>query len=295
MSTLTEMPQPRHFIVDNDEILKRLIQRQRRLGTYSINDKSLSELYETDLGEKVFGNCSFRGRLQGNVFTGSVFDDCNFDGTIRDNDFTEADLIGGRLSGEFINNGTRGMFLRHVDIANARFASEPPAIVYHSNTRPLVTHNTTGRIIFCSGVENSLIRPEQVATFRRITMQTTDATDLEFLGRMYFDGENKKLGLISLSHAVFTGSDGTSTLWPNFIYSITNDSRNLREQISTDFFEEMALDVDRLQDDNRIRVLSPASYQIANSLYLRPARPLDVRYLRNNTEKESNLYTPSKG
>jgi len=177
----------------------------------------------------------------------------------------------------------RECILGYTDISRAIFNDLPPAQRIQLPDNEVTVHQTTGRIVFCSGVERSIVEPEDVATFRPLNIKLSGGSLIPFLARLYYDGEHRKLGLITKSDILFETLDAKSRLWPNFIYTLTNESKSLRDQIEKDFIAELpAIKADES------RILSEVTYDGLGKITLRPARPIDTTFLQENALKISS-------
>ena len=278
MSRISDIEAARHFMVTDEEVSNRFHKLITDFGLPVHNGLDLKNLDHHKLPPEVFINTQIHGNTHGNVFKESVFFECNFFGNTLSNDFSESDFLGGSMTGRFLKNNFRGSYLRYVDISGSIFKDTPPEKKVALPDDDVVIHQNTGRIIFCSGVENSIVQPEEVATFRPIKLKLTDSEEISFLARLYYDGIHRKLGLISLQDILFNTLRGESRLWPNFIYTLTNDSKELRGIIESDFIND-------LKNASIDRILEQAVYEQVGQVVLRPARPLDVDFLQDNIQK----------
>lgn len=278
MSKLTELSEARHFKVTDEELRKRFDQLIKHHHLPIARVAYFSHLTETKFKPQAFIGCDFSGRTFGNDFEGSEFLNPNFSGRTEGNNLREADILGGVMGGRFVGNRFRGAYIRHVDISDAKFRQGEPQRIMNDDS--ITVHKETGRIVFCSGVENSIIKPEPVATFRPINLNLLQGFSIPFLARLYFDGEHRKLALISQEDILFLGQSGqTSRMWPGFIYTLTNESAELRKKIEEDIIKDST----DLSEDQQ-RVLQPLVYSQLGKVTLRPARPLDIYYLDENID-----------
>jgi len=278
MSKLTELSEARHFKVTDEELRKRFDQLIKHHHLPIARVTYFSHLTETKFEPRAFICCDFSGRTFGNDFEGSEFLNPNFSGHTEGNNLREADILGGVMGGGFVGNKFRGAYIRHVDISDAKFRQGEPQRIMNDDS--ITVHKETGRIVFCSGVENSMIKPEQVATFRPINLNFLQSLPIPFLARLYFDGEHRKLALISQEDILFLGQSGqTSRMWPGFVYTLTNESAELRTEIEEDIIKDSA----NLSEDQS-RVLQALEYSMLGRIALRPARPLDIYYLDEHIE-----------
>lgn len=274
MSRISNIEQARHFIITDEEVKRRFYAVIHDFGLPVQNGLNMKDMTGHRLTPQVFVDSSFDGNIHKNNFSSSVFFESRLSGDIRENDFQESDFLGGSISGNFLDNHTQGMYLRYVDISGATFKDSPPKKNIILQDDEVTVHKTTGRIIFCSGVENSIIKSEKVATFRPITIRLSDDSTIPFLARLYYDGEHRKLGLISMDDILFTTSSGSSRLWPDFIYTLTNESKPLRDKIEADFLRELP----NMKDSSH-RILPKTEYGGLGKVSLRPARPIDKAYV----------------
>jgi len=68
-------------------------------------------------------------------------------------------------------------------------------------------------------------------------------------------------------------------MWPGFVYTLTNESAELRTEIEEDIIKDSA----NLSEDQS-RVLQALEYSMLGRIALRPARPLDIYYLDEHIE-----------
>lgn len=283
MSRISDIEQARHFVVTDEEVKKRFHSVIHDFGLPIQNGLDMKNMTRHRLPPQVFINSSFHGNTYQNTFGTSVFFESNFSGNTIDNGFQDADFLGGSIDGRFLRNKTQGMYLRYVDISRAIFNDFPTARRIQLPDNEVTVHQTTGRIVFCSGVERSIVEPEDVATFRPLNIRLSDGSIIPFLARLYYDGEHRKLGLITKSDILFVTLDAKSRLWPNFIYTLTNDSKPLRDQIEADFIRELP----KIQADKH-RILPQVEYAGLGKITLRPARPIDTTFLQENASKISS-------
>lgn len=283
MSRISDIEQARHFVVTDEEVRKRFHSVIHDFGLPIQNGLDMKNMTRHRLPPQVFINSDFHGNTYQNTFGTSVFFESNFSGNTIDNGFQDADFLGGSIDGRFLRNKTQGMYLRYVDISRAIFNDFPAARRIQLPDNEVTVHQTTGRIVFCSGVERSIVEPEDVATFRPLNIRLSDGSIIPFLARLYYDGEHRKLGLITKSDILFETLDAKSRLWPNFIYTLTNDSKPLRDQIEADFIRELP----KIQAGNP-RILPQVEYAGLGKITLRPARPIDTTFLHENASKISS-------
>lgn len=283
MSRISDIEQARHFVVTDEEVSKRFHAVIHEFGLPIQNGLDMKNMTRHRLPPQVFINSGFHGNIYQNNFGTSVFFESNFSGNTILNNFQDADFLGGSIDGRFLRNHTQGMYMRYVDISHAIFSDLPPTQKIHLPDNEVTVHQTTGRIVFCSGVERSVVDPEDVATFRPLNIKLSNGSVIPFLARLYYDGEHRKLGLITKNDIMFNTLDATSRLWSNFIYTLTNDSKPLRDQIEADFIRELP----KIQA-GKPRILPEVEYEGLGKITLRPARPIDMTFLQENASKISS-------
>ena len=98
---------------------------------------------------------------------------------------------------------------------------------------------------------------------------------MPFLARLYYDGEFKKLGLISLKDTLVSAPNQDNRIWPAFIYTVSNPQELLREAISDHCLRTTA-------DNGSFQITQAKTIDLDEPLTLRPARPLDQVELRQH-------------